>query len=123
LADYEGCSIPSLEFSRKIGRTEVSWKVLDDCSVPVEYSWGIAQRIKARQANPIFKFLVTSEVGPLGAEIEIPVAMGEYVPELDTGIAFLEEMIDSLANQSEKIGRLASKKCFNAYSDPGCLVR
>ena len=123
LADYEGCSIPSLEFSRKIGRTEVSWKVLDDCSVPVEYSWGDAQRIKARQANPIFKFLVTSEVGPLGAEIEIPVAMGEYVPELDAGIAFLEEMVDSLTNQSEKIGRLASKKCFNAYSDPRCLVR
>jgi serine/threonine protein kinase len=123
LADYEGCSSPPFEFIKKVGRVEISWKVLDDCSIPTEYYFGLSKRQKARQANPIIKFLISSKVGPQDGDFEIGVAMGEFVPEMDTGVAFWEEMVETIASQSERINALAVKKCFNAFSDPKCLIK
>lgn len=123
LQDYEGCSKPALEYVRNVGRTEIRWKVLDDCSIPVEYSFGFAQRIKSRQANPIIKFMVKSKVGPIDDEIEMAIVVGEYVPELDVGVAFWEEMVESIAGQSEGINQLAKKKCYNNFKDPTCLMK
>ena len=123
LADYEGCSSPPSEYVKNVGRVEISWKVLDDCSIPTEYSFGLSKRQKARQANPIIKFLISSKVGPQDDDFEIGVAMGEYVPEMDTGVAFWEEMVETIASQSQRITSLAVKKCFNAFSDPRCFIK
>ena len=123
LADYEGCSKPPIEFVKQINRIKISWKVLDDCRIPVEYNFGYQEQAKARQANPIIKFMVVAKVGPTDSEYELAVAMGEYVPELDTSISFWEEMVETLAGQSEGIYQLAKKKCYNIFKDPSCLTK
>ena len=67
--------------------------------------------------------MVTSTFGPLDNDIEIPVTMGEYVPELDTGIAFWEEFVLSLSNQADVLRKIASDKCLIRYVDGRCLSK
>ncbi len=123
IVDYPDCSYPPFQYEKLIGRTVIKWKVLDDCSVTTEYSFSLANVKKSRQANPIIKFMITSNLGPLDNEFEIPISMGEYIPELDTGIAFWENFIETLTKQTDSLNKLAAKKCSNLYTDPRCLSK
>jgi hypothetical protein len=123
LIDYTDCSYPPLEFKKTVGSIVIRWKVLDFCLIPEEFSSSILNLRKTRQANPIIKFMVTSTFGPLDNDIEIPVTMGEYVPELDTGIAFWEEFVLSLSNQADVLRKIASDKCLIRYVDGRCLSK
>ena len=123
LIDYTDCSYPPLEFKKTVGSIVIRWKVLDFCLIPEEFSSSIVNLRKTRQANPIIKFMVTSTFGPLDNDIEIPVTMGEYVPELDTGIAFWEEFVLSLSNQADVLRKIASDKCLIRYVDGRCLSK
>ena len=123
LIDYTDCSFPPVEFKKTVGSIVIRWKVLDFCLIPEEFSSSVANLRKTRQANPIIKFLVTSTFGPLNNDIEIPITMGEYVPELDTGIAFWEEFVLSLSNQADVLRKIASDKCLIRYVDGRCLSK
>jgi serine/threonine protein kinase len=121
--DYDKCSKPSVHYRKTVGRTDIEWKILEKCSIQTEYSFGNSERSKAWQANPIIKFIINTFVGPLNSEVEMTVAMGEYVPELDTGVAFWEEFVDSIVEQADLINTVGIKKCAQLYEDLSCSTK
>ena len=101
----------------------IEWAVLINCSIPVELAFGNSDRIKAWQASPIVRFKISTNFDTTDYPVKVTIAVGEYVPELASDVAFWAEMIDSISNQSEIINNIGIKKCLRIYDDETCLSK
>ena len=120
---YDDCESPPMFFEKLVGRMIIEWAVLMNCSIPVEFAFGNSDRIKAWQASPIVRFKISTNFDTTDYPVKVTIAVGEYVPELASDVAFWAEMIDSISNQSEIINNIGIKKCLRIYDDETCLSK
>lgn len=121
--DYENCLQPPMKFEKIVGKTKFSWKVLTNCSLPFEESFGNSNRRKSEQSNPIIKFMISTSIKTTpGANLDFGIVRGEFVPEIDTGIAFWNEFVEVVMAQQKQIQAVGQRKCSSWFDPSYCIV-